>query len=203
MKPHSGDYNIPIISKVCELTISHVSTCEHVIIMHITDLMCNGSPCASGYFIHPEPRGRIIIGKILSIYGPFSAIDKPSLEIYTWYMTKENYYEMRKGIQTEVIVPLFQIHYDLYLYGSVNNSTYLECSVETLGTTTPISVNNLNLMKYPISASASNSGVYAISCLISYYDRIEGLSHNITLKKSLMITFIKGQSTICAPIYQN
>lgn len=126
----------------------------------------------------------------------FSASDKPELEVFVWYMTKENYREMRLGKTTEVFIPLFEEYYTLHLYGVINLPLEERCTVITppgdqiLIETTD---TNLNRLEYPIAASEGTSGVYSVNCSIAYNDEVDGYKHTLVAKKSLNITFIRGR----------
>ncbi len=125
-------------------------------------------------------------------------MDKPELEVYTWYMTKKNYRDMRKGKPTKVIVPLFETRYQLYIYSSLGNSNNWTCSIQSPGLFSssflrPAYDNDgLDLLRYAVVADKSNSGVYSVTCLSIFRDKIRNLSHSLSVTKSLNIAFIRG-----------
>lgn len=119
----------------------------------------------------------------------------PELEIHTWYMTRENYHDMRIGKLTNVVVPLFEKEYTLNLYGTTDFPYNETCVVATpSGSNVSIQMEGkyFNRLKYPIAARAENSGVYSITCYIPHNDVVEGVSHILQVKKSFNITFIRG-----------
>ena len=122
----------------------------------------------------------------------------PDLELHTWYMTKENYREMREGRLINLVVPLFGSAYKLFLYGTLELHTNESCEViKPTGHRAAVDIHDkvLNRLKYPIYATELNSGVYSVSCTVMYHNAVEGHSHVMTIKKTLNVTFIRGKYT--------
>ena len=114
-----------------------------------------------------------------------------------WYMTKENYREMRLGKITQVFVPLFEEYYTLNLYGIINLPLEEKCTAITpSGDPVLIEITDikLNRLEYPIAATEGNSGVYSLNCSIAFHDVVDGHKHTLVAIKSLNITFIRGGS---------
>lgn len=112
-----------------------------------------------------------------------------------WYMTKENYRDMRQGKLARVFVPLLENNYTLHLYGSIDIPYNESCAVSTPSQGRhPVQLANreLNRFAYPITPAKQNSGVYSVSCSVMYNDSFEGHTHTLLLKKSLEIIFIQG-----------
>ena len=123
------------------------------------------------------------------------AFGMPELDIHMWYMTRQNYHDMRLGVLTNVFVPVFSTDYTINLYGTVDNLTNTTCHALTpFGNERKTSLSNalLNRVKYGIKARHANSGVYSIVCRRTYYDAIAGVMRRKILKKSLNINFIEG-----------
>lgn len=120
--------------------------------------------------------------------------------MHTWYMTKENYADMYAGKLTEVFVPLFSrknYAYNLTIIGSLFHSTEsFKCFIQTPSARQALMPTmlhrNVDQLRHSVPAISSNSGVYSIQCVVLYDDILKGNSSNMTLTKSLMITFFKG-----------
>lgn len=112
------------------------------------------------------------------------------------YMTEDNYRDMQSGRLTEVIVPLLERVYILYLYGTVDRLEGQQCHFSSpIDDNIPAWINQRSLkqFRYAIKSNPGNSGVYSFTCSTTYRDVLDGnTSHILVTKKSLNITFISG-----------
>ena len=132
----------------------------------------------------------------------FTVQESAVLAVYTWYMTADNYQEMRKNDVTQVFVPLFKDTYKLPINAIVFTpySRKVQCQFQTPSYQEP----DQDLTKRQISDSEKlgphtykftdyitsekmNSGVYNVICLVQ---------HERKVSKTLNITFISGESVI-------
>lgn len=129
------------------------------------------------------------------------------LEVYTWFMSRSNYREMRTKGVTEVFVPLFQKSWELPLYAAFNTMLAADtpsCLVKGPHRTADwTKLNRTEIIhqaykfKYSIKAAARNSGEYAFKCSGRNWDEPTQTARAVDINKTLKITFIQGITTLC------
>lgn len=124
--------------------------------------------------------------------------DSAELAVYTWYMTIENYQEMRRNDITNVMIPLFKDSYQLPIYATLFNpySKNIRCYFQTpsdsnKGSRTLMKHQVLGRYTYKFTAHVTStqdaSGVYNITCPVH-----SGGSSEYSVSKALNVTFISG-----------
>ena len=124
--------------------------------------------------------------------------------MYTWFMTKSNYGEMRSSDLTDVFVPLFNKTWELPLYAAFNTMRAFDvpsCWVKKNPHNSESGWEKLQhkkvihktyKFKYDILATVKNSGEYKVKCVGMNWDDPRQKALKVETTKSLRIKFIQG-----------
>jgi len=131
--------------------------------------------------------------------------DSCVLELHTWYMTKENYQEMREGKITEIMVPLLNRPYKLPIVTSLYHGgsnrlpkCYFKAPFHKRSVQDRVRYRGYPLVytyKNYVLSTRSNSGIYTVICKAKnwdYYADYTGKNWTVALHKRIRITFFKG-----------
>lgn len=135
----------------------------------------------------------------------FTVQDSAVLAVYTWYMTIENYQDMRKDGITQVFVPLFKDTYKLPIYATLFTpyKNTVQCyfqspsdsyeDPEILKKQSDSKKLDSHVYKFTdyVTSTKTNSGVYNVTCLVLPEDHMGS-----KISKALNITFISGQDSL-------
>ena len=120
-------------------------------------------------------------------------------------MTKKNYEEMRKGIATEVFIPVYenlQKVYKIPLTAVVfHSSPIIGCVIISKFGVYSVSMkyisDQVSKMVYNISGSLlGQSGLYTYKCSGIINNVFTDITHRITVSTSLYLTFVNGKSIL-------
>lgn len=128
------------------------------------------------------------------------------MEVVTWYMTKDNFREMRENKITEVMFPLFEeeVHrywFPLSIYFYLGDSRAyddtISCQIEKSGYIVwaqgQILASHVYRYSGEIEGNANNSGVYAFTCTTLFHDEFAFINSTKVVSMSLRITFFTGK----------
>ena len=131
------------------------------------------------------------------LFPPTPVDSEPNLEITFFYMTRQNFEEMRKGITTEVIIPYMERHWYFKLYFNVY---YIAYSVHTQSCNIYRPNTGKTFLNTQIKPGSyfygyrklADDGTYTFECIGQHYYSADNSYVNVTTTKSLVVTTIDG-----------
>lgn len=135
-------------------------------------------------------------------------MDPLSIGMYTWFMGRENYDELRFSGGTDLLLPLHPEPYQLPVYLMLfHQSTRkeVECKLQRpyISSPTPMKIaksgnqvwhytKHLTKLMFLVESEPEKSGTYTVSCQGKYYYRPESAWFPLHVEKEITLRFEKG-----------
>lgn len=132
-------------------------------------------------------------------------MDPLSIGIYTWFMSLENYNELRFQGSTDLLVPLLPEPYKLDVYVMAYKQwSEVQCTLQRPYVASPVPLkmpHTFPRAKFQVVSAPEKSGTYTVSCLSKYFYPPEDAWYPIKVEKDITLRFEKGLCACCMSLH--
>ena len=159
----------------------------------------------------PDESGGLIPMYYVELHYMTSAMEALSLGIYTWFMSRKNYDDLRLQGGTELLVPLLpdeSYHLPVYLtlFHEASREDGVKCTLQRPYVVSPVPLavtkqsshvwhytKHLTKMMFKVESVPKKSGTYTVKCQGKYYYQPEDIWLPLHTEKHITLRFEKGR----------